>query len=193
MKIEMIKTVQLIPYENNPRNIGQDAVNAVVSSIQEFGFQQPLVVDKNNVVVVGHTRLQAAQKLGLDKVPCVRADKLTSEQINSYRIIDNKSNSFATWDYTKLESELKQLDLTSEVISFNFDQPELDALIGSGGALEPENPAKVRRPGKSIRFTKDQFEKLTEYLNSYRSSCPEATDADAVMGICEEWFGSKQC
>lgn len=82
MEIIQIKTSQLIPYENNPRQ-NKDAVPAVMKSIQEFGFKVPIVIDKNNVIVAGHTRVMAAQKLGMDSVPCIIADDLTDEQIRA--------------------------------------------------------------------------------------------------------------
>ena len=89
MEIIQIKTSQLIPYENNPRQ-NKDAVPAVMKSIQEFGFKVPIVIDKNNVIVAGHTRVMAAQKLGMDSVPCIIADDLTDEQIRAFRLADNK-------------------------------------------------------------------------------------------------------
>jgi ParB/RepB/Spo0J family partition protein len=95
MKIENLKVSELVPYEKNPRR-NDTAVDSVAESIKQFGFQQPIVVDKNNVIVVGHTRYKSAQKLGLQTVPCVRADQLTKEQVKAYRILDNKLNELAT-------------------------------------------------------------------------------------------------
>ena len=84
-----IPVAELIPYINNPR-INDKAVPAVAESIRQFGFKQPLVVDKNNVIIVGHTRLKAAKLLGLKTVPCVRADDLTDDEARAYRLVDNK-------------------------------------------------------------------------------------------------------
>lgn len=89
LKIFQKKVNELIPYINNPR-VNDGAVDAVASSIAEFGFKVPLVIDKNNVVVTGHTRLKAALKLGLDSVPCIIADELTDAQIKAYRLVDNR-------------------------------------------------------------------------------------------------------
>jgi len=97
MKIEMRKVSDLIPYHNNPR-INDGAVNHVASSIKEFGFKVPIVVDAFNVIVTGHTRLKAAQKLGLEEVPCIEADDLTPAQIKAFRLADNKTSEFSTWD-----------------------------------------------------------------------------------------------
>ena len=105
MEIIQIKTSQLIPYENNPRQ-NKDAVPAVMKSIQEFGFKVPIVIDKNNVIVAGHTRVMAAQKLGIDSVPCIIADDLTDEQIRAFRLADNKTAELADWDMDLLGKEL---------------------------------------------------------------------------------------
>ena len=98
----------LIPYEKNPRN-NEQAVDKVANSIREFGFKVPLVVDKYNVVVCGHTRLKAAKKLGLAEVPCVYADDLTEQQIKAYRIADNKVSELASWDDDLLTQELEDI------------------------------------------------------------------------------------
>ena len=97
--------VELVPYENNPRN-NKNAVEYVVESIKEFGFKVPLVIDKDNVIVCGHTRYLAAKKLGMEAVPCIIADDLTEEQINAYRLADNKVHEYSEWDFEMLQSEL---------------------------------------------------------------------------------------
>ena len=108
MKIIDMELNRLKPYENNPRN-NLNAVDAVANSIKEFGFKNPIVVDKNNTIINGHTRYQAAHKLGLTFVPVIVADDLTEEQIKAFRIMDNKSSEFADWDYEKLYDEIKDL------------------------------------------------------------------------------------
>ena len=113
MRVENIKVDNLIPYENNPR-FNDDAVDAVAASIKEFGFQVPLVIDNNNVIVTGHTRLKAAKKLGLTSVPCIKA----------FRIADNKVGEIAKWDMTKLNIELGEINLDME--QFGFEVPELE-------------------------------------------------------------------
>lgn len=99
---------EIKPYKNNPRN-NNEAVEPVMESIKEFGFKVPIIVDKNNVVVAGHTRLKAAIKLGLDEVPCIVADDLTDEQINAFRLADNKVSEFATWNMELLDIELDNI------------------------------------------------------------------------------------
>lgn len=113
---------QLKPYENNPR-FNDKAVDAVAKSIENFGFKVPIVVDKHNVIVTGHTRLKAAQKLGLAQVPVIVADDLTPEKIKAFRLADNKVSELADWDFSKLEAELAGLEM--DMTQFNFDMKEL--------------------------------------------------------------------
>lgn len=124
MTIQNMKIEDLKPYENNPR-INDEAVDAVAASIKEFGFKVPIVADKNNVIVAGHTRLKAAQKLGLTEVPVIIADDLTEEQVNAFRLADNKVGELATWDFKKLEEELGHIN--TDMAQFGFDMKELAA------------------------------------------------------------------
>lgn len=111
---------EIIPYENNPRK-NDKAVPAVAKSIQEFGFKVPIVIDKNNIIVNGHTRLKAAKKLGLETVPCIVADDLTPDQIRAFRLADNKVGEIATWDDDKLEEELTELTGIIDMQDFGFE------------------------------------------------------------------------
>lgn len=108
MIIENVKVNDLIPYIRNNKEHDKEQVNMIANSIKEYGFNQPLCIDKNNVVVVGHGRLLAAKELKMDEVPCVRMEDLTEEQINKYRILDNKLNE-SEWDVLKLKEELEEL------------------------------------------------------------------------------------
>jgi site-specific DNA-methyltransferase (adenine-specific) len=122
MEIINMKTGDLIPYENNPRN-NDEAVEYVANSIREFGFKVPIVVDKDNVIVAGHTRLKAAQLLGLEEVPVVVADDLTPEQVKAFRLADNKTGELAEWDFDLLDLELDGIaDIDME--QFGFGEPE---------------------------------------------------------------------
>ena len=115
MNVVEIKLSDLIPYENNPRN-NAPAVDAVAESIRQFGFKQPIVIDSENVVVCGHTRLLAAKKLRLKKVPCVIADDLTEEEIRAYRLADNKTAELSGWDEELLAFEMdtiKEIDMSA--------------------------------------------------------------------------------
>ena len=113
----------LIPYENNPRN-NDKAVDVVAKSIKEFGFKVPIIIDKNNVIVAGHTRLKAAKKLGLKDVPVIVADDLTDDQIKAFRLADNKTGEVATWNDEMLLEELKNINL--DMTMFNFEEPLIE-------------------------------------------------------------------
>lgn len=119
MKIIDVSVNELIPYVNNPR-INDDAVDNVAASIKEFGFKVPIVIDKDNVIVTGHTRLKAAKKLGLETVPCIKADDLTEQQIKAFRLADNKVSEFSIWDLEKLDIELEGIT-ELEMMDFGFD------------------------------------------------------------------------
>lgn len=118
-KLEIIyKNVdELIPYENNPR-INDEAVPYVVNSIKEFGFKVPVVIDTNNIIVAGHTRLKAAKQLNMEAVPCIIASDLTNEQIKAFRLADNRVGEFSNWDFETLNSELMQLNIN--MVDFGF-------------------------------------------------------------------------
>ena len=100
---------EVIPYDKNPRH-NDEAVEAVATSIREYGFKVPIIIDKDNVIVAGHTRVKAAKRLGLTEVPCIIADDLTEEQVRAFRIADNKTTEIAEWDYDLLRVELAALD-----------------------------------------------------------------------------------
>ena len=129
MQIINMKLSEIHPYEKNPR-FNDGAVEAVANSIKEFGFQQPIVVDKDFVVIVGHTRLKAAEQLGLTEVPVVIAENLTPEQVQAYRIADNKTGEIAEWNYELLPLEIKELQEADFDLSIlGFDTEELDKLL----------------------------------------------------------------
>ena len=121
LDIVMMKISNLHNYENNPRK-NDKAVDAVANSIKSFGFKVPIIIDKNNVLVCGHTRVKAAKKLGIDEVPCIIADDLTEEQIKAFRIADNKTAELADWDVDKLIDELKGIEIDMQ--QFGFDDLE---------------------------------------------------------------------
>ena len=129
MKVQTVPIENIQPYEHNPRN-NKDAVEKVAESIKEFGWQQPIVIDKNGIIIAGHTRYKAAQMLGYTEVPVVCAEDLTEAQVKAYRLADNKTAGFSTWDMELLELELEDLQtLSFEIVSgkikyTNFGQME---------------------------------------------------------------------
>lgn len=134
MLVELRPIASVTPYESNPRE-NDAAVDAVAASISAFGFRQPIVTDEAGVVIVGHTRLKAAQRLGLAEVPIHVAVGLTPEQARAYRIADNKTAELANWDDGLLGAELRALaDADVDMSAFGFDAAELDALIAVTGA-----------------------------------------------------------
>ena len=123
MKVQLQDIDKVIPYASNPRN-NVSAVDSVAASIKEFGFQQPIVVDKENVIIVGHTRHLAARQLNKKKVPVVVADNLSQAQIKAYRIADNRLNQNATWDYDLLKIEFEEIP-DNLLFATGFDEGEL--------------------------------------------------------------------
>ena len=129
MNIIEKKITDIQPYEKNPRR-NDEAVKYVAESIRIFGWKQPIVIDRNGIVVAGHTRLKAAKKLGLKKVPCIVADDLTDDQVKAYRLADNKVAEAAEWDFALLDQELDDL-FDFDMSAFGFDiaedeEPEQD-------------------------------------------------------------------
>lgn len=121
MEIKRVKLSEIRPYEKNPRR-NDSAVDAVAASIKEFGWQQPIVVDKDGVIIAGHTRYKAAKKLKCKEVPVVYADNLTEEQVKAYRLADNKVGEIANWDFDMLKTELADLaDIDFDMKPFDFD------------------------------------------------------------------------
>ena len=119
MKVQNMNIEDVKPYENNPRN-NDNGVDAVAKSIDEFGWQQPIVVDKDNVIIVGHTRYKAAKKLKLAQVPVLVADSLSDEQVKAYRLADNKTGELTDWDMDLLIDELDGI-LDIDMSDFGFD------------------------------------------------------------------------
>ena len=117
---------ELIPYENNPR-LNDEAVEYVKNSIKEFGFKAPVVIDKDNVIIAGHTRIKASKELGIKDIPCIIADDLTEEQVKAFRLADNKVSEKSMWDYTKLDEELDNiLDIDMSMFDFNINTDDVE-------------------------------------------------------------------
>lgn len=131
IKIEYLDIEEIVPYENNPR-LNDDAVEQVANSIKEFGFKVPIVIDENNVIVTGHTRHKASKRLGLTKVPCIRATDLTPEQIKAFRLADNKVSELAQWDLDKLQMELDDIEMDMSDFGFELEIDEIGLGVGGG-------------------------------------------------------------
>lgn len=143
MNIIYKKIDELKPYAKNPRK-NDDAVEYVANSIKEFGFTVPVVIDKKNVIVAGHTRYKAAKRLGIEDIPCIIASDLSAKQIKAYRLVDNKTQELSSWDYSKLIEELTGLIDDIDMTKFAFapvgqdeeDGPEATQDLDEGEELD---------------------------------------------------------
>jgi DNA modification methylase len=170
--MKSVSTLQ--EYENNPRN-NDEAIKAVANSIREFGFKVPIVITSDNVIIAGHTRLKASVSLGLEEVPCIIADDLNDEQIKAFRLADNKTAELATWDLSKLEDELANLDM--DMLQFGFE--EMEELLPDNAADDdfdvddeiPEVP--FSQPG-------DIYE-----LGPHRLMCGDSTNSEQVKTLLD--------
>lgn len=166
MEVVNMNITDVKPYENNPR-INDGAVEATANSIKEFGFQQPIVVDKDNVIIVGHTRLSAAKTLGLDEVPVVVAKNLTDEQTKAYRLADNKVGEFSIWDNKKLLQELNELDDLQDEVFTGFTKSDYFEDVFDESDKEPIN---ANNTGVTYKLTfttqdKDKLERIQQFIN----------------------------
>ena len=169
MEILNLRLEEIKPYEKNPRN-NDNAVDAVANSIREFGFKVPIIIDKDNVIVAGHTRYKASQKLGLKTVPCIKADDLNEEQIKAFRLADNKVSEQATWDFDLLMGELD--DLTMDMTQFGFDLPEEEEEME---IVEDEVPDVPEEP-------KSKYGDIYQ-LGNHRLMCGDSTKEEDVKKL----------
>ena len=147
MNIVEKRIEELMEYENNPRH-NDGAVDAVAESIKQFGFKVPIVIDTDGVIIAGHTRRKAAEKLGLKTVPCIVADDLTPEQIKAFRLADNKTGELASWDFEKLEEELAALSEV-DMSAFGFvvnEDINIDDFFTEAEEKPEKEPKKIQCP-----------------------------------------------
>ena len=170
MDILNLRLDEIKPYEKNPRN-NDNAVDAVAASIREFGFKVPIIIDKDNVIVAGHTRYKAATKLGLKEVPCIKADDLNEEQIKAFRLADNKVSEQATWDFDLLNEEL--FGLTMDMEQFGFDMPEEEE--ENKEIIEDEAPEPPAEP-------KSKLGQIYQ-LGNHRLMCGDSTNEEDVAKL----------
>ncbi|RIK72921.1 MAG: chromosome partitioning protein ParB [Planctomycetota bacterium] len=176
MKVELRNVSDIRPYDKNPR-INDAAVDAVAKSIREFGFRQPIVVDSDGVIICGHTRWKAAQKLSLEKVPVHVATDLTREQIKAYRIADNQTASLAEWNYDLLPIELGELQAANYDLGLlGFDQDELAKLLDPGVADGLCDPDDVPAPPDEAETRPGDL----WVLGNHRLLCGDSSKADDV-------------
>ena len=169
MQVVMKKITSLLEYDNNPRH-NEEAIEAVANSIREFGFKVPIVISSDNVIIAGHTRLKASVLLGLEEVPCIIADDLNDEQIKAFRLADNKTAELATWDLSKLEEELSQIDM--DMLQFGFE--EMEELLPDNAS---DDDFDINDEIPEIPFSQpgDIYE-----LGPHRLMCGDSTDSKQV-------------
>lgn len=173
-KIVMKKITELIAYDNNPR-LNDEAVDAVANSIKAFGFRNPILIDNNNVIIAGHTRLLASKKLGLEYVPCIVIDDLSEDEVKALRLADNKTAEIAKWDMGKLAVEIKNIDM--DLLQFGFEDliNKLDKEVKDDDFDEaeelPENPYSQKG---------DIF-----LLGNSRVMCGDSTDDESVNKLVD--------
>lgn len=136
MQIENVNIEELKPYENNAKKDIKKSVELVKQSIKDYGMNVPLVIDSENIIICGHTRFEALKELGYKLIPCIRKTDLTEEQIKAYRVVDNRTAEFFTWDIDKLKEELKDLEISTIY--------EFDDLINDNEE-DIKNPYTVKR------------------------------------------------
>ena len=171
LKWEPIKSIR--PYEKNPRR-NDEAVDAVAASIREFGWQQPIVVDNDGVIIAGHTRYKAAKKLKCDTVPVVVADDLTEDQVKAYRLADNKTGELAEWDTALLGEEL------AELADFDMSQFGFDTILQEEVREAEEDDYEVNPPEEPKAKPGDIYQ-----LGRHRLMCGDSTDAESVYQLCQ--------
>jgi len=173
MNIQEIEIDKLIPYHNNPRK--NQAVNKVASSLKEYGFQQPIVTDKDMVLIVGHTRLLAAKKLGLSKVPVLVAD-LSEAKAKAYRIADNRLNEDSEWDIDLLTLEISDLlEQNYELDLLGFDANELDKFLINEEEYLTDEDEVPPEPEQATSVLGDIW-----LLGNHRVMCGDSTSIDAI-------------
>lgn len=164
---------ELIPYDKNTKKHDQTQINNVAESIKQYGFVQPVVIDKDDVIVIGHCRVLAAKQLKMRTVPCVSVDDLTEEQVKALRIIDNKSNE-SEWDFDFLHEELADLDLSDFDFDFGIEYEEEETEI-----VEDEAP-EVDEDAEPITKLGDVWQ-----LGRHRLMCGDSTDKETVQALID--------
>lgn len=170
-KIQIVykKIGDLKPYKKNAKKHPKEQVERIANSIKEFGFTQPVIIDKDNCVVAGHGRILGAKKAGLKTIPTVKLESLTEEQIKAYRLVDNKTNE-SDWDFSLLDEELGILAQDIDMELFGFDEQ-----VDLTDAFEYEENNKIEKNFfvVSLAFPKNEKEQIMKYLNKNKEKVQE--------------------
>lgn len=193
LKIEYIDIDSIKPYENNPRH-NEEAIPYVMNSIKEFGFKNPIIIDKNNVIIAGHTRLESAKRLDMKEVPIIHADDLTEEQVKAFRLADNKVSEKAEWDFNMLDAELADLDIDMEEFGFekldiNIDDYGTDFNLPDGekGNIEQMTFTLSTEQATLIRSAMDLVkDEIHETFGN------ENKNGNAIYEVVRQWVEQKK-
>lgn len=194
MNIVNKKIGEIKPYEKNPRK-NDGAVKYVANSIKEFGFKVPIVIDKDGVIIAGHTRYKASKELGLKEVPCIVADDLNDEQIKAYRLADNKVNEAAEWDFNLLDSELAEImNLDMELFNFDIDLLNADDFDTD---FELANGGKGNIQQMTFTLTNEQAELIKYAIEQTKEDVFETfgntnSNGNALYEVVRQWAELKK-
>ncbi len=163
MKIEYREINEIKPYNRNPR-VNDKAIEFLMNSVKEFGFKVPITIDKDDVIITGHTRYEVAKRLGMDKIPTIKIEDLDDNKIKAFRLADNKVGEIAQWNYEKLEEELMELKtINKELLGFDEEDVNIDwdniEEISLDNYEEPEHII-IQCPYCNHRDRKDRFKKI---------------------------------
>ena len=190
------KVDELIPYDDNPRD-NDGAVESVMNSIREFGFKVPVVIDENDVIVAGHTRIKASKGLGLEEVPTIVAKDLTDEQVKAFRLVDNKTGELAEWDWNVLEKELAELEFefgSEKLESMGFELERIDPDdFGTEFELPEGEQGEMRTMSFQLHFKqKETIEYALGLVEDGETFGNENKNGNALYGVVSEWLALRK-
>lgn len=194
MEVKMVKIEDLKPYPNNPR-FNDEAVEYVANSIKQFGFKVPMIIDKNNEIVAGHTRYKASLQLGLKEVPCIIADDLTDEQIKAFRLADNKVSEKSQWNYDLLDEEL------ADIVDIDMSEFDFDVVLDNdeyGTDFDLPNGEKENIEQMTFTLTSEQADLIRGALDLVKIEDVKETfgntnkNGNALYEVVREWVEQKK-
>lgn len=200
MNIKELKLSEISAYNNNAKTHDEKQIGMIAESIKQFGFRQPLVIDKNNEIVVGHGRYYAAKKLGLLTVPCEYADDLTDDQIKAYRLIDNKLNE-SPWDFDMVDAELASIsdefDLDMSDFGFNLNDEFADLKADDFGDAFELRDTESDFHQKSFIFSTEQLNIIEQAMDSVKDELAETygntnKSGNELFTVVVQWAEQKK-
>ena len=193
MNVKTIPLADIHPYANNPRK-NDEAVAGVAASIKRFGFLIPMVIDRNNEIICGHTRYKAAKQLGLTEVPCVIADELTEEEIRAFRLADNKVSEKATWDMDLLPVELAGIMLPMEEFGFESISPDEfeENFVLDEGEKKPFQQISITVHDKQAALILQAIKYVYDHDAVTETFTNENHNGNGLYEVVREWAAQKK-